>query len=346
MTDARIVVRDTPTPALGIVYREFGVHSTAWFDSMRRFLTGLPDRVVRLGYNDVEEHVGRLASRLRSTLGERLTDAAFVGIPRGGLIVLGMLAYELGLRHDQIVGIGSASDLEVIVDDCAYSGARVGEYLSVSRADKIVFACLLAPPPLLKAIEHSEQRVLSSIAAAEMKDLTPQGARGERWQAGWANLLAADRRYWVGLTEHVCLPWAEPDWSFWDDDAQQVQDGWTVLPPEICIEHRHEPTQRSVAVEIQNWGVGPIHPGDDVLYARTDDEVVLTNLVDGRQFVLEGTGADVWKGLVANGEIDATVRAMLETYEVDPSSLHTDVSEFADRLAKARLIQGFRGGAG
>ena len=53
-------------------------------------------------YEAAERDCAQLARMIRDQLGAELPSSRFVAIPRGGLIVLGMLSYWLGLSSDQV----------------------------------------------------------------------------------------------------------------------------------------------------------------------------------------------------------------------------------------------------
>ena len=94
-------------------------------------------------------------SQLVDSLGtETLSRCRFVALPRGGLFVLGMLAYLLDLRADRVGDVGesgirpggSDSAPLVLVDDCALSGLRFSETSRGHRGSgRRVRPSLLAP---------------------------------------------------------------------------------------------------------------------------------------------------------------------------------------------------------
>ena len=78
-------------------------------------------------YVQAEADAALLAQKIR-TLYTRddLRKAAFTAIPRGGLVVLGLLAYQLDLRPEQLMaGAEDKANLIFLVDDCALSGSRL-----------------------------------------------------------------------------------------------------------------------------------------------------------------------------------------------------------------------------
>ena len=338
-SNASIVVRDEPIPAIGML-GDFDPSADAWLGATRDFLRNLPSRLRWLSYADAEDYVDRLATRLREALGEqRIVDASFVGIPRGGLLVLGMLAYVLGLDADQLGPTSPRSGPVVVVDDCAYSGARLGEYLAGIEGEDVVFACLLAPRPLLDKICELEDRVTMCVSAGDMDDLTDTMSPPDDWTETWTARLQEKHRYWVGATEYVCFPWAEPDWSYWNDVTGEVEDGWSVVPPELCLEHRGDREQRALPVYVQERGRGPFRPAPDVLYGMSEGAVAAVNMRNGRSFVLEGVAAAMWRGLLSHGDIDPAAAALAGEYDADHSAIRDDLVEFVNELVNADLIQ-------
>ena len=337
---ATIVARGEPHAALGVL-AEFDASAAPWLDAMRRFLAMLPTRLRRLSYVDVERLVERLATRLRESVGsDRLARARFVGIPRGGVIVLGMLAYALRLESPQLRSSQDTSRPLVVVDDCAYSGAGLHEYLAGETADEVIFAPLLAPAPLLERVGQTETRVSTCVSAAELADHTPANGAGEAWRSNWTERLERPR-YWVGVTEYVCFPWGEPDWSYWDEHAQQVQDGWSVMPPELCLEHRWSSDRARLPVQVQEPGRGPLQAGTHVIYGGHDDTVALVDTVTGRHFGLRGVGAAAWRAVLEQGDVDPAARSLATVYEADPTTVREDLAEFVEELLGVGLLQRF-----
>ena len=136
MSEAVLVVRTEDPMRLALVGR-FTPAETARVQFLSGILgTGLR-RLRYVSYEDAERVARALATKLLEHLGpETLTRCQFVALPRGGLFVLGMLAYLLDLRADQVSGslehssaVPSDGTPLVIVDDCALSGLRFAETL-------------------------------------------------------------------------------------------------------------------------------------------------------------------------------------------------------------------------
>ena len=133
------------------------------------------------------------AERLTKTLAERLDawktqqgyrdqDIGWVGIPRGGLIVLGILSYWLKLPSQQVGCTPLADGPIVVVDDCALSGARFASWLRTQDARPVIFAHLLSPEILRQRIAETESEVVAVIAA---DNLEPLSRPDPDWQRVW-----------------------------------------------------------------------------------------------------------------------------------------------------------------
>lgn len=340
---ATLIARPEPVPALGIL-ADLDPSGLSWLSAMRGFLDRLPSRLRSLEYSDVESLVEELASVLRVKVGEDvLNEARFVGIPRGGLIVLGMLAYVLGLDPTQLSTRSPGSGPVVVVDDCAYSGTGLNAFLEGCAADDVVFACLLAPPSLLESLAQTEPRVSACVSAGELADLTPTGDEGAAWRSEWAQRLERPR-YWLGITEYVCFPWGEPDWSYWDHHSQRVVDGWSVMPPEISLKHRHPAPNEPLPVQIQRAGRGPLTPGPAVLAATWEGEVRLVNMDTDSHYGLDGVAADMWREVLAHGDVAAASAAIAAEYDADPEEIHGDLTALVGDLLAAGLLHRSDGG--
>lgn len=118
MPCAVLVIRPEPDPLLGVV-GYFDIAGRARLEGLRWQLENFLPRLRYVGYKQAEEDCERLAELLVERFGrEELQSFRFTAIPRGGLIVLGMLAYVLGLRQSQLEPPHSPERPLVVVDDC------------------------------------------------------------------------------------------------------------------------------------------------------------------------------------------------------------------------------------
>jgi hypothetical protein len=336
LAPATLVVRTSPAPAL-VALGRFDESGATRLEALRWQLEHqLPSRL-DLDYPDVESGCAELAARLRTRLGDAfLAEAQFVGIPRGGLIVLGMLAYLLELRHDQLCQApsGGGERPVVVVDDCAISGDRFQRFLGELPSGPVVFAHLYSHPDLRSAIERSEARVEACVAARDLTDLAPSrlGDEYAAWRSRWL-ARQAGRGYWLGQPEHVCFPWNEPDVGVWNPVSEREEKGWSLVPPRRCLKHRgHE-----AKVEVQVFEPTSSLP-EHMLYATFEGTTVLIDMRAGTCLALEGVASEMWHALVAGQDLDAASRALAQRYDVTPDVLRRDLAAFRDELCEAGCL--------
>ena len=147
----------------------------------------------------------------------------------------------------------------VVVDDCALSGARFRQFIDKSENQRVIFAPLYSHPDLRTAIESRESRVLTCVSAQDLKDYGPEELKDEypAWQERWHHRLEGSR-YWVGQVDHVCFAWNEPDRVIWNPVTQQVETGWRVVPPELCLKNAPYLDSSRLQVRVQDEVIGPL----------------------------------------------------------------------------------------
>ena len=78
---------------------------------------------------------------------------------------------------------------------------------------------------------------------------------------------------------------------------------------------------------------------DELTAAKVfDDEAVVINVVTGRYYDLEGSGALAWSMLAAGASLDEVVEAFVEHFEVDPGVARADVEALVSKLLAEELI--------
>lgn len=340
MPRASIVVRQGSDPLLGII-GYFDAADEARLEALQWQLHHLLPRLRYIGYARAEEDCERLAERLVERFGrEELRDFRFAAMPRGGFVVLGMLAYVLGLQRSQLDPPHPTDAPLVVVDDCTISGVRFGQFLERIENPSIVFAHLYSPPESREAIEDREAGRVTCLGAHDLHDHAREnlGEEYPAWRERWMERM--DRRgYWVGQPEHVCFAWNEPDFGFWNPVTGREETGWRFVPPELCLKNRPAPGQEPVPVQIQSQGVGSLKPSAHTLFGEFEGGVAIGNLKTGESFMLDGAGADMWRAIVEHGEVERAAAALLGTYEVDASILIADLREFVDDLLSQDLLK-------
>jgi hypothetical protein len=304
-------------------------------------------------YKQAEQDCERLAALLLQQITRpELATFHFAPIPRGGLIVLGMLAYILDLQPAQLLPQPNDQRPLVLVDDCALTGGRFGRFLAQTTAAPVIFAHLYSHPALRQAILEREARVSHCLAAHDLADHPPDDpALYAGWQSRWRERLGAGR-YWIGQPDLVCFAWSEPDQPFFNPASGQIEDGWRFLPPHACLKNKaalavppslQETSQRlnsesQPASEppggLYNWRVS-----SQVVTGRFDDLLWLCHTGSGQLFSLDGVAADMWRALAAYGHIATAAAYLLTLYAIPAATLHHDLTAFTHTLAAKGLLE-------
>lgn len=337
---AAIVVRLGAEPLLGVI-GYFDAADKARQEALQWHLDHLLPRLRYAGYARAEQDCELLATRLIERFGrEELRDFRFVAMPRGGFVVLGMLAYVLGLRRSQLEPPHSTDAPLVVVDDCAISGVRFGQFLERLENPSIVFAHLYSTPELRESIEDRETGRVTCLNAHDLNDYAREnlGEEYPAWRERWLERMD-HHGYWVGQPEHVCFAWNEPDFGFWNPVTEREETGWRFVPPELCLKNRPSPGQEPVPVQIQSQGVGPLRPSAHVLFGEFEGGIAIGNLKTEESFMLDGAGADMWRAVVGQGDLEKAAGALVETYEVDDTILKADLRGFVEDLHSQDLLE-------
>ena len=329
-----IVVREEPEPLIGVVGR-FDEAARARLSVLTwQFAQVLP-RTMVLTYRDAETAVEHLAEALVARFGrDACASFHYTAMPRGGHVVLGLLAYALGLAQERLDAPPSADDPLVVVDDCAISGSRLRRYLDAAPARSPVVAAALFTAPELRSAAERDARVRAVVSAYDLRDASErrQGAGHAAYQATWRQ--RNHHGYWVGQPQHVVFPWNEPDMGFWNAVSKRVERGWRLVAPERCMKNR-PPVGASVPeVQRQSVAPGPLHIAPSVLAARFEDRVVLGAAQWPDCLTLEGTAARMWEAIVQHGSTQAAAAALAPAYDVEPQRLEGDLEGFAEALTE------------
>lgn len=341
--EVRFVVRDSPSPVLGIAGRQ-GLIEPARLNAQARACERAVGRVRHVGHRSVERAVEELARALVERFGiDAVRGFRYAGIPRGGLIVLGLLAAALDVPADQI-GTTAAREGEplVVVDDCSLSGARFAAFLAACPAPSVLFAHLYSHPALRAAIEAREPRVLACIASRDLHDYGPERLPGtwEEARERWHQRLGASR-YWLGDCERIAFPWNEPDRLVWNPAAGEVELGWKLIPPELALKQRLRlQSTLPPRIQIQPRGRGPWHPSSEVLFTWSRGATVVHRLDTGALYNLPGTAHAFWWALLREGTPEAAFRRLRSRYHVTETTLQSDFAGFLEALRTRGLAAG------
>jgi hypothetical protein len=300
-----------------------------------------------MSYRDVEQVCSQLAKNLLACMGwKQIHSAHFIAIPRGGHIVLGMLSYLLNLRHDQLQLPPAEKEGQlIIVDDCAFTGARFRMILERITQRQVIFAPVWSHPELRDVIVAAENRVLNVISGADLHDYGTElmGDAYPSWRERWLSRSQANHQfYWFGRTEYLCFPWSEPDNSFWNPFEELVEAGWNYVPPAYCLEHRAINAENHISVCVQQKGKSPLRPSNNTVYATFDDQIIVGHLETGQSFQLSDIAAEMWLAIVKFGALDETVESLLNLYNVERHVLEQDISDFVNKLIAHDLLEDMR----
>jgi hypothetical protein len=285
---------------------------------------------------DVRVLAERLEQRFTRAV---LDDATFMPVPRGGLIVLGMLSLAMDLRHHQL-GSPPQDDerLVVFVDDCALSGHRIHQTLQATSAQRIALAFLYAPNELCRSIESREDRVQGCVAARPLRDVGPDlfGADYGAWVDRWGARLGDDR-YWIGRPETVSFAWKDPDRSFVNRVTGQRETAWRVVPGELS----HPPDgSGGIALELQTQpqAKGPLQPAKEAFFAEIDGVVVIAHTEHETAIELSPVAGAFWRAIIEHGSASEAVDHLEESYNIDRSRLETDLGQFIEEMSRRGLL--------
>lgn len=306
---------------------------------IRAYLQLLP-YLLYVDYRRAEIDCTRLANQLRRLFGATaLAELEFTAIPRGGHIVLGLLAYRLGLRREQVpVCPGPSPRPLVVVDDCALTGGRFGRFIKDLPERPIVFAHLYSNPGLRSAIEQAQPNVVACLSARDLPDRGPDRITdyaGWQWQRKAA---LVGKRYWVGATDHVCFAWNEPDILLTDPVSGELDTLWHLVPPQFCTKNRPPPGAKALRIQVQRAGRGPFRTAPGVLAADYQERLVIVQIETERVWDLSGVAADMWRLLMQCGSKSAVLEGLSHRYDAPPPVLRRDLDRFVAELMQTGLL--------
>lgn len=288
-------------------------------------------RARRVGYAEAERLAERLAELLLETVGDGVRQARFEAIPRGGWIVLGLLAYALRLDRAAAGEPESPAPLTVVVDDCALTGARFASTLARLSSPAVVFAHLLSHPDLRRSIRRREPRVVACLAA---DDLTAagEGSEGEARRRAWARRLGPGR-YWTGEVTPVAFAWSQPERLIWRPDERRYEGGWRAAEPLASFASRLELGLGAAA----RRGSHRLPAG--VLWRAEDGGAELLRETDGRRFGLGEVELAMLRELLAEADRAASIERLAAAWAVPAERIERDLGRFARELVGEGLLE-------
>lgn len=337
--DGIMVVRTQPPMGIALIGRFDAAEAARveWLPG--QLATELP-RFRYVPWPRVEEDCAVLGERLTERFGSaEVREMTYEAVPRGGFVVLGVLSYVLGLRHERLTDPPRDGGPVVVVDDVALTGLRFGEVLSRHAGESVIFAHLYSHPDLRAAVRERETGVVDVISARDLTDFAPQimGDGYEAWRERWMR-RADGACYWIGRPEHLCFPWAEPDFTLWNPVAGREELGWRVVPPSAVLKSRFTGVEGDARVQVQPRSSGPIRVADRTFHGEVDGDVVAANLDTGGVVMLADVAADIWRVVARSGSLDAAVRALGERFDADPGVLRADAEAVVEDLMRRGLL--------
>jgi Coenzyme PQQ synthesis protein D (PqqD) len=292
----------------------------------------------RLTYQDVEHACQLLAEKMLQVYSrEELAQIQFAAIPRGGMFVLGILSYVLNLSHEQLSSNWHGTDRLVLVDDCAFSGARFSQALAKSSALEVVFAPLYSHPGFREAVLQAEPRVTECLSAHDLQDRPLSDEELKSWRKDrkeWLQRLVPPDRYWLGAVEKPSFPWTEPDTVIWNPEAGRCEDGWFFSPPQECLKNRYR------------WGLPPravrnpsIQVSPTTAFSYHNGTIWLCETRSRKLFSIEGVAAEMWKSLSVYGDLDVALDYLMDQYDASESDLKRDLVVFTEELLRKGLLE-------
>jgi hypothetical protein len=335
---AILVVRAEPPAGLAIL----GIFDDAAAARLELLPQQLQHELPRLRYVDyfrAEQDCERLASMLTESFGrEELKSMRYQGIPRGGLIVLGMLSYALNLRREQLSANARPGAPLVVVDDCSLTGLRFRQFVEGRTEQPLVFAHLYSHPDLRTAIVASDPRVTAVLAANDLADHAPD-LLGDGYTAWLARWKARDSgSYWIGRPGKVCFAWSEPSFTFWNPVTLDEEEGWRLVPPGACLKNRIDSGAAAASIQFQPAGVGALRPAATTFYGEFQGKVLIANIDGGHMVSLGGVAADMWRAVVTHGDRMSAMRVLASAYDADADRVGRDLDGLIDQLANRGFI--------
>lgn len=333
---AVLVVRPHPEPMVAV----FGVvadEDRALADALGWHTDTLLGRLRPIGYAEAERACEALAAQLRTRFGHEVLAASSVtGIPRGGLLVAGLLAYALGLPSERVGAPPADGGRLLLADDCMLSGSRLGRWLEDHPGPDVVAVHLASVPSCREAVAAQHPRVSECLAGVDLTDHAAE--HGEGWHQRWRERSPDD--LWTGDPDHVVFPWNEPDSAVWNAERQRAERAWRVVPPSWCLKNRAEGGDAPHEVQVDATGVdGPDSPADTTLWAELDGAVVVATPGDERAIRLTGVAAVCWRQLVEHGDAEPASAAVAGIYGAPEEVVRSDVARLVERLAARGLLR-------
>jgi hypothetical protein len=331
------IVRAEPKPVLAVL-GTFSAKALGQLSLQAPFLNQACQRLRYVTYADAMLACEQLAEQLHNAFGSKsLSEFQFYGVPRGGLIVLGMLSYILGLRPEQLNPSELSDAPLVVVDDCALSGSRFYRVLQQYPHQPLILTTLYAHCELRAAIAAREPNVIQCLSGQELYDRGTEtmGADYKTWQAqNQARLVG--HRYWLGLPDYICFPWNEPDHLLWNPATAELEQSWHILPPMACLKNR--PVNGvALPIQVQPSVQGWLQPTEHIVFGELNGQVLIGHLLTGEIFGLSGKAAAFWRVILRAEGVEAAIEQLSQQHP--GSSLRSDFTTLITQLIQQQILQ-------
>ncbi|WP_192812697.1 PqqD family protein [Methanobacterium formicicum] len=259
-----------------------------------------------------------------------------MAIPRGGLIVLGMLSYLLNLKQSQFETSDQPDQPVMIVDDIALTGKRISKILSNTQSSHVVIANLYSHPDLRKSILEKEPRVKYCFSAHDLKDQARGNYPDTNDYYSWRKKMnkRMGGRYWIGQVDLVGFAWSEPDYPFWNPVTDKLEDGWRSLPPHKCLKNRS-----IFGILPDESATKDLQLSSAVIMGCFHDEIWLFQKDTQQIYSLTGVAAEIWRVLVSYGNIESSIPYLMDKYDVEESILRLDLESYVDDLLEIKIFK-------
>jgi hypothetical protein len=337
VSQGMVIARTYPSPVLAVL----GTFTTKHLGQIQVQQPSLNEACRRLqyvNYASVTATCEKLAEQLLETFGHRtLKELHFYGIPRGGVIVLGMLAYVLNLSSEQISPPYPDDGPLVVVDDCALSGSRLFRQLHHCSQPELIFAPLYAHPELRRAILAAEPRIIHCLSGEDLYDHGPDlmGADYKTWQTQNRARLAG-RRYWLGLPDYICFPWNEPDHLLWNPVSAQLEQSWPIIPPALCLKNR--PRYAALPVQVQPKVQGWLQPSHQAVFGELKGQVLIGHLQTGETFGLSGKAAEFWRVILQAPTRENAIATLVQQCQTPDAQIRAELNTFLEQLRHQNIL--------
>lgn len=286
-------------------------------------------------YKQAEKYCEVLAAQmLKIYTPDEIQSFYFKAIPRGGFIVMGMLSYALNLKPEQF-----KKDLKpvIIVDDCVISGARIAKTLEETDSDHVIIATLYSHPELRKSVLESEKKVKHFFSVNDLFDRARENFPDADDYNEWKNRMKkrmGGKRYWIGQPDIVGFAWNEPDYPFWNNVTEKLEDGWRHLPPHKCLKNKI-----SFGIEPDDESRDEIRMSAFISFGIFNEDIWLFNSKTDEILALDGVAAQIFSALMSYGNIDSTVKHLLNLYGAPENLIRNDVQELVNDLLEKGVLE-------